>query len=219
MCPIGYTKVCRNTGEVVPPEDIVRGYQYKKGDYVVLDENDFKKVDVEKTYSIDIEDFVAEKDVDIIYADKPYYLEPEKESKKVYALFRDALGEAKKAGIGKFVLKEREHVVMLRSQGNLILLNMLRFADEIVDPSELDLPSKIKIPRNQIELALELINKMSGKFHPEKYRDEYTDKLKEIVEAKKKGKKMPVKEFHKPRKTATPDIVSRLKESLAAAGR
>jgi DNA end-binding protein Ku len=164
LCPIGYSKVCRKTGEEVPAEDIVRGYQYQKGEFVVLNEEDFKKVDIEKTYSIDIEDFVAVKEVDLIYAEKPYYLEPEKESKKVYALFRDALGKAQKAGIGKFVLKEREHLVMLRPQGDLIMLNLLRFADEIVDSSPLDVPTKIKIPPNQIELALELINKMSGNF-------------------------------------------------------
>src|SRR5882762_1774751 len=90
LCPIGYRKVCRSTGEEVKKEDIVRGYEYQKGDFVVLDENDFKKADVEKTYAIAIEDFVLEKEIDIIYADTPYYMEPEKQSKTTYALFREA---------------------------------------------------------------------------------------------------------------------------------
>jgi DNA end-binding protein Ku len=218
LCPIGYAKICRKTGEEVKKEDIVRGYEYHKGDYVVLDENDFKKADVEKTYSIVIEDFIDEKEVDIKYADKPYYVEPEKESKMVYALFREALHEAGKVGIGKFVLKDREHLVMLKPQEKMIIVNILRFHDEIRDPSELNIPEKAKIPRNQLELALELIEKLSGPFKPEKYHDTYTEKLKEIIEAKKKGKKIPTKEAKAP-KAAVPDIVSKLKESLAAAGR
>jgi DNA end-binding protein Ku len=218
LCPIGYQKICRKTGEEVKPEDIVRGYEYQKGDYVVLDESDFKKADVEKTYSITIEDFVLEKEIDIKYAEKPYYVEPEKQGKIVYTLFREALGEAKKVGIGKFVLRDREHLVMLKPQGNLIILNVLRYASEIVDPSDLDIPQKVKVPRNQIELALELIDKLSGPFEPEKYKDTYTEKLKDIIEAKKKGKKIPVHD-HKPSRHVAPDIVSRLKESLAMAGR
>jgi DNA end-binding protein Ku len=218
LCPIGYEKVCRKTGETVKPEDIVRGYEYQKGDYVVLDENDFKKADVEKTHSIDIEDFVPEKDIDITYADKPYYVEPEKKAVHVYALFRDALNETKKVGIGKFVLKDREHLVMLKAQDDGIILNMLRYQEQILDPSELNLPSKTKIPRNQMELALELIEKLSGPFKPEKYKDTYTEKLKKIISAKKKGVKVPIKEA-KPRTEVAPDIVSRLKESLAMAGR
>jgi DNA end-binding protein Ku len=216
LCPIGYKKVCRETGEEVKPEDIVRGYQYEKGSYVVLDEEDFKKADVEKTYSIDIEDFVLEKEIDIKYAEKPYYLEPTKESKKVYVLFRDALADAKKVGIGKFVLKDREHLVMIKPQGSCLVLTMLRYHAEIVSPAELDIPAKMTIPRNQIDLALELIDKMSGHFKPEKYHDTYTEKLKAIVEAKKKGKKIPYKEAKTPRGTA-PDIVSKLRESLAMA--
>jgi DNA end-binding protein Ku len=217
LCPISYKKVCRETGEEVKSEDIVKGYQYEKGDYVVLEEEDFKKADVEKTYSIDIEDFVPEKEIDVKYAEKPYYLEPTKESKKVYVLFRDALADAKKVGIGKFVLKDREHLVMIKPEGHGLTLNVLRYHSEIVDPSELDIPDKMTIPRNQIDLALELIDKMSGHFKPEKYHDTYTEKLKAIVDAKKKGKKITYKEA-KPPRTGTPDIVSKLKESLAMAG-
>jgi DNA end-binding protein Ku len=217
LCPIGYTKVCRKTGEEVKKEDIVRGYEYQKGDFVILNEDDFKRADVEKTYSITIEDFCLEKDIDIKYAEKPYYLEPEKSGFTVYALFREALTEAKKVGIGKFVLKEKEHLVMLKPQGSVILLTMLRYHEEILDISELHLPEKTKIPKNQIELALELIDKLSGPFKPEKYKDTYTEKLKQIINAKKKGKKITTKEPKLPKSTHAPDIVSRLKESLAMA--
>jgi DNA end-binding protein Ku len=217
LSPISYLKVCRKDGKEVPKDDIVRGYEYQKGDFVVLNEEDFKKADVEKTYAIAIEDFVPEKEVDIKYADKPYYLEPEKQGISVYALLREALIESKKVGIGKFVLKDREHLVMLKPMGSVIVLNLLHYYSEIQDISELHLPEKSKLPKNQLELALELIEKLSGSFHPEKYKDTYTEKLKDIIEAKKKGKKVTAK-GHKPTKTThVPDIVSRLKESLAMA--
>ncbi len=217
LSPISYLKVCRKDGKEVPKEDIVRGYEYQKGDYVVLDEDDFKKADVEKTYAIAIEDFVPEKDVDIKYAEKPYYLEPEKQGMSVYALLREALIQSKKVGIGKFVLKDKEHLVMLKPLGSVILLNLLRYQSEITDISELHLPEKTKIPKNQIDLALELIGKLSGPFKPEKYKDTYTEKLKEVIEAKQKGKVVPVKGHKQPKSTPVPDIVSRLKESLAMA--
>ncbi len=194
LCSIGYLKVCRKTGEEVSKEEIVRSYEYQKGDYVILDENDFKEANIETSYAITIEDFVAEKEVDIIYAEKPYYLEPEKESKNVYALFREALLESKKVGIGKFILKEKEHLGMLKTQEDLIVLVLIRFPSEILSPESLDIPKKIKVPRKQIELALELIDKLSGPFKLAKYKDTYTEKLKEIIEAKKKGKKITVKE-------------------------
>jgi DNA end-binding protein Ku len=215
LSPISYLKVCRRDGKEVSKDDIVRGYEYQKDDYVVLNEDDFKKADVEKTYTITIEDFVPEKDVDIKYADKPYYLEPEKQGMAVYALLREALIESKKVGIGKFVLKEREHLVMLKPLGSVIVLNLLHYQSEIEGISELHLPEKVKIPKNQIELALELIDKLSGPFHPEKYKDTYTEKLKDIIEAKKKGKKVTVKGTKPPKTTSVPDIVSRLKKSLA----
>lgn len=218
LCPIGYKKVCRNTGEEVPKEDIVRGYEYQKGDYVILDEEDFKKADVQKNYSITLDDFVPEKDIDIMYAEKPYYLEPEKQGAQVYALFREALIESKKVGLGMFVLKEKEHLVMLKAQGSVIILTLLRFQEEILDISDLHLPEKTKIPKNQMDLALELINKLSGKFQPDKYKDTYTEKLKEIINAKKKGRKISTKEFKPAKTTSAPDIVARLKQSLAHAG-
>jgi DNA end-binding protein Ku len=218
LCPIGYKKICRNTGEEVSSDEIVRGYQYHKGEYVILDDEDFKAADVEKTYAITIEDFINEKEVDIKYAEKPYYIEPDKKSKSVYALFREALTEAKKVGIGKFVLKDREHLVLIKAQSNYLFLNMLRYHNEIINAQDLDFPEKAKIPRNQMDLALELIDKLSGPFHPQKYKDTYTDKLKAIIEDKKKGRKIPHKKV-KLAKTAAPDIVSKLKESLALAGR
>ena len=164
LCPIKYKKVCRNTGQEVPYEDIVRGYEYRQGDYVVLDEEDFAKAAAKKTYSIDIDAFVNESEVDPKYFEKPYYLEPDKKSQRSYALFRDAMLETRKVGIGEFVLKDREHLVMLKPEKRVISLILLRYAGLLRDPSDLKLPESVNIPPNQKELAKELIAKLHKPF-------------------------------------------------------
>ena len=166
LCPIQYKKVCRRTGEEVPFEDIVRGYQYEKDDYVVLKEEDFQKAASKKTYTIDIELFVNEKEIDFKYIEKPYYLEPEKKAHATYALFRQALAESAMAGIGRFVLKDREHLVMLKADHEVILLFVMRFAATLKKTSELDLPKPAEIPRNQKELALELEDRGYAEYEP-----------------------------------------------------
>lgn len=214
LCPIQYKKVCRKTGEEVPFEDIVRGYQFEKDDYVVLKDEDFRKAASKKTYSIDIEQFVDEKEVDLKYIEKPYYLEPEKKSRATYALFRAALAESGLVGIGRFVLKDREHLVMLKAEGDVIMLIVMRYAGAVKKTSGLDLPKGGEIPRNQKELALELIGKLKGRFRPEQFKDEYNERLKHIIDAKKRGKTVHI-EKETPRETAAGDIMDKLKKSLA----
>ena len=213
LCPIQYKKVCRWNGEEVPFADIVRGYQYKKDDYVVLKEEDFQKAAAKKTYTIDIEVFVDEKEIDPKFIEKPYFLEPEKKARSTYALFRSALAESNKVGIGRFVLKDREHLVMLKADHEAILLFVMRFADTLKKASELDLPKAVEVPRNQRELALELIDKLKGHFRPEQFKDTYNDRLKRVIEARKRGKTVHV-EKEGPKETATADILATLKKSL-----
>jgi DNA end-binding protein Ku len=216
FCPIQYKKVCRHTGEEVPFKDIVKGYEYRSGDYVVLSEKDFEKADVKKTYAIDLEVFVDEKEVDAKYLEKPYYLEPQKKAHKSYALLRDAMARSGKVGIGKFVLRDREHLVMLKPEGEVIVLLQLRFAGTLRDPRALDLPGKAEVPKNQLELALDLIRKFEGHFQPEDYKDTYAATLKKIIEAKKKGRPVHIKEEEAPKETEVEDILAKLKDSLSA---
>ena len=216
LCPIQYKKVCRITGEEVPFKDIVKGYEYQEGDYVVLKDEDFKKADVKKTNAIDIEAFVDEKDVDPKYLEKPYYLEPQKKAHPSYALFREAMARSGKVGIGKFVLRDREHLVMLKPEGKVILLLQLRFAATLRDTAGLDLPSKSAVPKNQMDLALELIKKLEGPFKPEDFKDTYAARLKAIIAAKKKHKPVHVRKEEAPRETEVEEIMSKLKESLSA---
>jgi len=215
LCPIQYKKVCRRTGEEVPFDDIVRGYQYEKDDYVVLKDEDFQKAASKNNYTIDIEQFVAEKEIDFKYMEKPYYLEPEKKAHSTYALFRTALAESGLVGIGRFVLKDREHLVMLKADNDVIMLNVMRFPATLKKTSELDLPKSSEIPRNQKELALELINKLKGHFKPEQFKDNYNERLKHIIDAKKHGKTVHVSK-EEPKETAAGDIMEKLKKSLAA---
>ncbi len=216
LCPISYKKVCRATGEEVPFEDIVRGYEYRDGDFVVLDDEDFRKADVKKTSAIEIEAFVDEAAVDPKYVEKPYYLEPQKNAHAAYALLRDAMERTGKVAIGLFVLKDREHLVMLKPEGRAILLIQLRFAASLRVPAGLDLPGKVEAPKAQMELALELVRKFGGEFKPEAYADTYASRLREIIAAKAKGRTVHVLAEEAPRETEAEDLMSRLKESLAA---
>jgi DNA end-binding protein Ku len=216
LCPISYRKVCRVTGEEVPFKDIVKGYEYRDGDFVVLDDSDFEKADVKKTSAIEVEAFVDEAEIDPRYIEKPYYLEPQAKAHKPYALFRDAMARAGKVGVGLFVLRDREHLVMLKPEGNAIMLIQLRFAATVRDPAGLDLPGQVDVPKAQMELALELIKKFGGTFKPMAFKDTYAASLRAIIAAKAKGKAIHVRKEKAPRETEVEDIVSKLKESLSA---
>ena len=216
LCPISYRKVCRATGEEVPFKDIVKGYEYREGDFVVLDDSDFHKADVKRTSAIEVAAFVDESEVDPKYIEKPYYLEPQNKAHTAYALFRDAMAKSGKVGIGLFVLRDREHLVMLKPEGRAIMLIQLRFAATIRDVSALDLPGSIDVPKAQMELALELVKKFGGSFEPESFKDTYAASLQAIIAAKAKGKAVHVRKEEAPRETEVEDILSKLKESLAA---
>jgi DNA end-binding protein Ku len=217
LCPISYRKVCRATGEEVPFKDIVKGYEYREGDFVVLEDEDFRRADVKKSSAIEVEAFVDEAEVDPKFIEKPYYLEPQAQAAKPYALFRDAMAKAGKVGIGLFVLRDREHLVMLKPEGRAILLLQLRFAATIRDPAGLNLPGQVDVPKAQLELALELIKKFGGTFKPMAFKDTYAASLRAIIAAKAKGKAVHLRKEEAPRETEVEDIMSKLKESLSAA--
>src|SRR5512142_1542794 len=217
LCPISYRKVCRATGEEVPFKDIVKGYEYRDGDFVVLEDADFRKADVKRTSAIEVAQFVDESEVDPKYVEKPYYLEPQAKAHTAYALFRDAMAKSGKVGIGVFVLRDREHLVMLKPEGRAIMLIQLRFAATVRDATGLDLPGAVDVPKNQLELALELVKKFGGTFKPETFKDTYAASLRAIIAAKAKGKAVHVRKEEEPRETEVQDILSKLKESLSAA--
>ncbi len=213
LCPISYKKVCRSDGSEVPYEDIVKGYKYKEGDYVILTKDDFEKANVEKSKTIDIMDFVKEDEVDTIFYEKPYYLEPDKQGEKPYALLREALKKSKKVGIASFVMRSREHIAVIKPYGNLILLNQLRYHDEIRDTGELNLPESKIVKSKELDMAISLIDQSTSKFKPDEYSDTYIEDLKRIIEAKAKGKK-PKAKGKAPQPSNVIDMMDLLKKSI-----
>lgn len=215
LCPVKFSRVCREDGKEIPYKNIVKGYKYKEGDYVVLEKEDFEKANVEKTNSIEITDFVNENEVDSIFFEKPYYLEPAKGGTKSYALLREALKKTKKVGVASFVLRNREHLVLIKPYGNMLLLNQLRYYDEIRDSKELKLPAKKNIKKKELDLAITLIDQLSTKFKPEDYEDTYIEDLKKIIEKKSKGIKTKTKGKPKEKQSAEIiDMMTLLKKSL-----
>lgn len=214
LSPIRYARICKADGKEIPYSDIVKGYKYEDGDYVVLVDEDFKRADVKKTKSIEIFDFVEEKEIDSIYYEKPYYLEPGKGADKAYVLLRESLKKSKKVGLAKFVFHMREHIAIIRPYGNMIILEQLRYQSEIRDPSDLHIPEKAEASSREITMAIKLIEQLTAHFKPKSYHDTYTEELKKVIEEKAKGKKHHVKKGKEPKITPVKDIMHLLKESL-----
>jgi len=218
MCKIHYARVCRETNEEVQLKDIVLGYQYRKGDYVIVEDDDFKRANVKKTQTIEIVAFVNEDEIDQKYLEKPYFLEPVKEAKKAYVLLREALRKSGRAGVARYVMKTREHMALIKPEESVIVLNQMRFADELRASNELDLPARgtEHVPAKELELAIKLIDQLSEEWRPEQYKDTYFDDLRKIIQQKVEGKVLePVRE--EPVPTGVTDLFSRLSESLEMA--
>src|SRR5262245_14206796 len=214
MSPVSYKRFCDTENTEVLWEDITRGYEYEKDQYVEITDEDLDKADVELTKTIQIQEFVQEEEIDPVYFDKPYYLEPQKGGERAYALMRDALSLAKKVGIAKVVLKSREHLAAVKSVGKLMTMQTMRFAHEIVDTGSLNLPEKAEISKKELDLANTLIDSMSDKFDPKRYKDDYYDKVLEIIQMKVSGvlPQAPAQKGAGPAKVV--DLMEILKQSL-----
>ncbi|MES1215203.1 MAG: Ku protein [Bacteroidota bacterium] len=209
---IKFKRVNEHTGKEVAWENIVRGYMINEK-YVVLDKADFEKASPEKTKHIEITQFVDEKEIDSTYFETPYFLEPEKTGVRAYILLREALHKSGKAGVGLFVMHNREHVCIIKSDADVIVLNRIRFAQEIRSPKDLNLPSAKSKPA-ELKMAISLINQLTKPFDVKKYKDDYSEKLLKIIKAKAKGKSVPfvpMKVVH----SKTKDLMEQLKASLS----
>ena len=209
---IKYLRVNEKTGKEVAWNNIVKGYD-TGSKYVVLDELDFEKAGAEKTKLIEITDFVNQEEIDSVYYETPYYLAPEKSGVRPYALLREALIKTKRAGVASFVMRNKEHLAILRVSGDAIILNRIRFHEEIRPTTELALPAKTVIKPAELKMAIALIDQLSGKFDITGYKDSYTASLMKVINAKAKGKKIvaPVmKVVHSKAK----DLMEQLKASI-----
>lgn len=214
--PIGYVKINKRTGKPVPNERIAKAYEYAKGKMVVMEDEDFDKADVERSSTIDIISFADISEIDPKYFEKAFYLEPEDNADKTYALLAKALGKEKKVGVAKFVLKTREHLALVRAEGEYLILQQLRFAAEVLAAEDLELEvSKKRVAKEELELAQDIIKKLSKPFKPEQIRDTYVDSLKKVIRYKAAHKQIKTK-GKKPEATKVTDIMAQLKKSLEA---
>lgn len=211
--PIRYARICRKDGEEVPWDDIVKGYEYRDGDYVVLDKKELDKLDTKKTQTIDIKKFVVAEEIDIRYYEKPYYLEPVKGGEKAYALLREALESSGKLALATFVIHQRDHLGAILPVGKALVLNQMRFPTDLREATELKFPGNEKLSNDEVKLAMKFISQETGHFAPEDYHDTYTEELEELIKAKTKGKK-PKKHDKAPKDTSAKDLMSSLKASL-----
>ncbi|HEX5218573.1 MAG TPA: Ku protein [Verrucomicrobiae bacterium] len=219
LSPVNYKRVAVADGKEVPWDQIVKGYEYDKDEFVVLKEEDFKRVDVEATQTVDIMDFVALKDINPIHFSKPYYMEPQKGGQRAYVLLHDALITTGKVGIAKVVIKAREHLAAVKPNDGGLMLELMHFAEELVEPSEFQFPREIKVRSGEIEMAKELINKMTRKWDPTAYKDDYKAALMKLIEAKvEKGDGALPKAKRQRRATNVIDLTEILKKSLRESG-
>jgi DNA end-binding protein Ku len=220
LSPVSYKRVAEKDGKEVPWEQIVKGYEYAKGKYVVLKDEDFQRVDLEATQTVDIQDFVELNEIDPIFFYKPYYLEPQKGGDKAYALLRDALKESNKVGVAKVVIKTREYLAGVKPEDAALVLELMHFADELADMSSLHIPKKVEVGKREMTMAKSLIDSMSSKWEPQKYKDDYREALMEVIEEKVEagGKEIEEKPRKAPKPTKVIDLVSVLQKSLEDTG-
>jgi DNA end-binding protein Ku len=229
MSPIGYKKYNKNTGEDVESDEIVKGYEYESGHYVVLSDEDLRRANPEKTQTVEITDFVDLDDIDPVYLDKPYYLAPTTKNKKGYALLREALKRTRKVGIAKVVIRSREYLSAVVPQGDVLVLEILRYPHEIRATDDLDVPhgelKDLGVNERELEMAERLVEGMTAEWDPAKYQDTYRDDLMQLIQARiESGQtdapdETPVAEIEAGEKGDVIDIMALLKRSVEATGR
>ena len=213
--PIQFSRVCARDGKPVAWDDLVKGYEYSKGHFVVLTKEDFQAAALEKTRTVDIIDFVDADEIDDRFFETPYYLVPSKGGERAYALLREAMRETKRIGIAKFILRDALHLAAVEVIDEALVLTLMRFADELVDTAQLSLPSVSAVRKQELEIAKTLVANLNAEWNPSKYTDEYRDNLMRIIEGKMKGKKVHLEAPAEPREAKVVDLMERLRASLA----
>jgi DNA end-binding protein Ku len=217
--PINFERVCQKEGHAVAWEDLVKGFEYEKGRFVVLTKEDFKTAALEKTKRIDILDFVNGEAIDDRFFDKPYYLTPGKGGDKAYALLREAIRKSNRIGIAKFILRDVQHLAAVEVIGDALVLSILRFADELVDVGSLSFPSTSEFKKTELDMATALVENLADEWKPEKYSDDYRENLMRLIKAKLKGKPADLVTDEHPRDSNVVDLMERLRRSLEKTGK
>lgn len=217
LSPVNYKRVAQKDGKEVPWDQIVKGYEYEKGKFVVLNEKDFQRVDLEATQTVDIQDFVDVDEIDPMYFYKPYYLEPQKGGDKAYVLLRDVLTKTNKVGIAKVIIKTRQYLAGVKATKDSLVLELMHFAQELSDAEKLNVPRKMEPAKRELDMGKALVESMTAKWDPEKYKDDYRDALLEVIEEKVESGGEEVAEKPKAKKESSKviDLVAVLQQSLA----
>jgi DNA end-binding protein Ku len=229
LSPIGYKKYNKNTGEDVEGEEIVKGYEYESGHYVVLSDEDLRRANPEKTQTVEITDFVDLDDIRAVYFDKPYYLAPTGKNKKAYALLREALRRTGKVGIAKVVIRSREYLSAVVPDGDVLVLEILRYPHEIRSAEDLEVPrgdpQELGVSERELAMAEQLVQGMTAEWEPAKYTDSYRDDLMQLIQARIESgntnapDETPVEDVVAGEKGEVIDIMALLKRSVEATGR
>lgn len=213
--PVKYERVCQTEGRPVAWEDLVKGYEYAKGQFVVLTKDDFKTAAVEKTKTIDILDFVDPAEVDERFFETPYYLQAGKGADRAYVLLREAIKASGRIGIAKIILRDAQHLASVEAIGDALVLTMMRFADELADLGEYSFPKRADLRPGELKMAQQLIDNLVSHWDPSKYTDEYKENLMRVINAKMKGKRPKLQELEStPQQAEVVDLMARLRASL-----
>jgi DNA end-binding protein Ku len=210
--PIEYKRVCTEDGEEVPWNQVVKGYEYEKGQFVVMTDEDFEKARTESTETLEIRDFVPLDQINLAHFESPYWLEPTRGGRKAYVLLREALEASGRVGIGTFVMRQREHLAALRPAGKALMVTTLRFEDEIRTAEDLDIPRQEKLAPKELDLAKKLVDTLAEEWKPGRYRDTYHEALRAAIERKLEGKEIEAPAPRRPARVV--NLRKALEESL-----
>ena len=216
--PVKFERVCAREGKPVAWDELVKGYEYEKGRFVVLTKEDFRAAALEKTRTVDIRSFVKGDEIDDRFFESSYYLTPVKGGERAYALLREAIRETKLVGIATIVLRDAQHLAALEVVGKAMVLTLMRYAEELVDAKQLTFPDATGIRKPELQMARTLVEQLADKWDPAQYTDEYRENLMKIIKAKMKGRKPDLKAAPEPQHAEVVDLMERLRRSLQGAG-
>ncbi len=216
--PIKFQRVCARDGTPVAWEDLVKGYEYEKGRFVVLTKEDFQAAALEKSRTVDILDFVKTEEIDERFFETPYYMLPAKGGERAYALLREAIRASDRIGIAKIILRETQHLAALQVIGSALVLTMMRFADELADISTFSFPAAGGVRPQELEMAKALVESLAAEWDPGKYTDDYRENLMKVIRAKLKGRAPTLHMREEPQSAEVVDLMERLRRSLEGAG-
>jgi DNA end-binding protein Ku len=212
--PIRMERVCARDGQPVAWEDLVKGYEYEKGQFVVLTKEDFQTAALEKSRTVDILDFVRSEEIDDRYYDTPYYVLPGKGGERAYALLREAIRRSGRVGVAKFIMREAQHLAALEVIGDALVLTLMRFADDLVDVDTFTFPKADAVREKELDLARMLVENLAAEWSPSKYTDEYRANLMKVIRAKLKGRSPRLEAAVEPQSADVIDLMERLRRSL-----